>query len=368
MNFGFDYEVFDGESNDSDSKDFNVKSVFDPATEIRAIKYLCLLKEPAKILDSMVAYQALQYLIHFSNKQNESGFNSLTSDLQSLFISTFIEFLNRQLQNLDQLVDKFEKLKSYSSENKSTELYYLEMRFDYLGQFLLALNSFTSLNSQFVAKYFENSSSIKILFRYLNNKLFLARMVEYFAARKTEQYESLKKLFGLIIRIIFNLSRYFTKLNNSADNSNNRLSRKSWNDSRAFEILSFILPKIEFMPDTRILIYLTLANLFSGDESCDSLATNKQIDRSIIQNLVLLVEVLATQIENDSVLRIRLHGFRDSFEDNNSDSECSNEIACVNENGDYTLVDILNCLYNLALNDNLKFELYESFQVKKYLR
>jgi hypothetical protein len=382
MNFGFDYEVDNGNVNAPDSSEFNIKGEYDIAIEIRAIKYLCLLKEPAKILNSMVAYQAVKYLAHFSNKQAESGFNWLNSDIKSLFVTTFIEFLNRQLQNFDQLVNKFENPDTGLSVKKSTEIFYLEMRFDYLGQFLSALSSFTQFNSQFVAKYFENNNGIKILCQYVNNKHFLARINEYFSTHRIEAYEALKWVFDFLIRIIFNLSRYFTKLNNSADNASNRLSRKSWTDSSAFEILSVILTRIDFMPDTRILIYLTLANLFSDDDRHNILGKNEQLDRCVIQNLVLLVEILASQIENKTVLRIRMHGFMDSLDEinnntnnnsnnNSADSssgERSSEIACVNESGHFTLLDILNCLYNLALNDNLKYELYKNFDVKKYIR
>ena len=323
----------------------------------------------------MIAYKALQYLVHYSNKQPKSGFNSLNNELKSLFISIFIDFLSRQTQNLDELLNKFEKLNDPSSRNKSSQtvLFHLEMRFDYLEQFLLTLHSFTNLNTQFVAKYFENNNSIRILFQYLGNKLFRIRLAEYFTQKKNAYFESFRKLFELLVKIVFNLSRYFTKLTNSTASENAGyyvLSRKSWTDSNATQILSDILAEIDFLPDTRIIINLILANLSNDDESGD-----KSLQERVIFENVMLLQVVATQIFSKYVMRVKINNYyySNNFECDEpevSEGEASNqlEVAGINEVGELTIIDVLNCLYNMALNDNLKFDLYEKYNVKVYLR
>jgi hypothetical protein len=180
-------------------------------------------------------------------------------------------------------------------------------------------------------------------------------------------------------------------LNNNVEKSataaSQRLSRKSWIDANAFEKLSRVLASVDYMSETCILLHLILANLFYDNDEHENCGENNHdcnfgkdatvsrgLNRNTIQNLVLLVEVLAAQIESKTVLRIRIHSFRDSFDEEtadrrkSSDADLMSEVSCVNDCGEFTLVDLLNCMYNLALNDNLKFELYETYQVKKYLR
>lgn len=368
MNFGFDYEVLSNQG----SNEYDLEQEFNVNTEIRAIKYLCLIKEPTKILNSMTAYKALQYLINFSYKQPQSGFNTLQDELKRLFVDLFVDFLTRQLLNLDDLINKFEfatetktvfKFKHNNQHN--TALLHLEMRFDYLEQFLLALASFTRHSSEFTSILLQDRNSVRVLFQYLSNNLFLVRLREYSAEKKSRvRFDALKNIYELIIKVIFNLSCSYNKMR---INGRPVSDKQSWYECHASQILRDLVPQLkEMLPDSQLYIYLTQINLYDADDE----ATNVILDPVYVEKLLLLIEVLASQIASKTVLRVRCLRQEtmpiDASIEANDVSE--GEIACLNDSNELTLIDFLSCLYNLAVSDQMKFELYENKGVKIHLR
>lgn len=84
MDFGTDYEFLDG-------NDFKVESENIQEIEIKALRYICLLKEPYKILNSIVGFKALECLTKCSI--NSTFFeNSEQNDLKDILIETIIDF------------------------------------------------------------------------------------------------------------------------------------------------------------------------------------------------------------------------------------------------------------------------------------
>lgn len=347
MDFGSDYVVLDENFDEQEATNFSnlvvENSNNSQETELNAIKYLCLLKEPSKILNSIIAFKALQYLTKHS-LSNANSFESSSSlsdnDLENRMIIVIIDFLQRQLQNFDDLINKFENYDSVSSASSKKpfkSIYFLELRFDYLIHFLHLLHNYSKSSALFCNKYHENKG-VKVLFLFLNNKLLLQKLNQFSTNIKSLAFKSLNNLVALLLCNIKNLSCYADKF------------KSYWDELNSIDVLLNISKSILKLPNLPILAYISLANVFN-----DTYVDKLDSIRVIIENLVFLVQFFTNKILNNEILEKQKENF------------CTTEILYL-ESIEWNLIEILNCLYRLAVNDAVKYDMYEIYSMKTYLK
>ncbi len=173
-----------------------------------AIKYLCLLKEPFKILNSQKALNSLKYIQYISS--DLTGFDCLENYLQQSFIEIVIDFIKRQYDNIKDFLKKIDLIDQHQKV-KSQRLCFLELCYEYFMCFLKILLNMTSKSNIFCIKFQENRG-VKILFYILNCQSLISKYIEKSINQKNETFQSIGKLIECILGSILNISYFADKL------------------------------------------------------------------------------------------------------------------------------------------------------------
>lgn len=254
--------------------------------------------------------------------------------------------MKRQLENLNDLIRKFDdsntnQLDSNQTTTKSS-IYYLELRFDYLRHFLHILLNY-SKNSQLFCIKFHETKGLRVLFSYLNNRMLFDKLNEYACSNtKSSRFRSLNSLAILLVASAKNLSFYADKYLNE------------WHEISTIDILFETLDQVSKLPDLPVLINISLANIIDDKSTIDSIRI-----KTLIENLVYMVKFLSN--------KLLIEDFSTKINKQEScllDLDSDDHLDII----EWNIIDFLRSLYRLAVNDTIKYDMYDTHLMKEYLR
>lgn len=104
----------------------------------------------------------------------------------------------------------------------------------------------------------------------------------------------------------------------------------------------------------RMITYMTLANVFR-DEDLEMLPDTKLV---VVKDIIRIIKIGAESIVRNKQV---------NSSSSSSSSSAATTVIVYNENR-YNLIELLDSLYKIAINDNMKYTLYEEFDMKTTLK
>lgn len=200
-------------------------------------------------------------------------------------------------------------------------------------------------SNQFCSEFCEHDG-ISIIMKYLKSRLIIDAYVKLGhnsgIKNKEIEYIHLNRLIRGSIGVLINLSRQFN--NNSI----------KWKDCQAAETIMKLSEEIKHLEDNLISMYMLLATI-----ATDEIIENNIEDLSVvISKVVSIIKINAQQIETGENLE------RVSFQF----GQQVHDVSRVTMTRSWNLAELLKTLHHLAVNDKLKWIIYETHDMKLFIR
>jgi hypothetical protein len=208
-----------------------------------AFKYMYHLNKGSKILNDQKALNALNYIIHYSWRNNQLSNDIIETSLKYEFPKIIVSIIDNIYQRL-------------------IECYYFEGIDDEtkIGSLGICLLSLTILDNFCQKEEFcveiQRERSLRTLFSILNNRTIqevIADLIEYNRLR-TKEYVLLRGVYKLIISSLFSMSRFYHSF------------KFEWQECNSVKNLLFFISKSKQIFDVRNNLALIIGNVFNEND------------------------------------------------------------------------------------------------------
>ena len=300
---------------------------------LESIHFLCTLETPESLLNSKESFSKLDYVSYFSNRFKIELFQLVDETKQIVFIKFLSDNIRFLMQDIAVHMKKF---KPYFYDAEKVSLKVLEL--------LITIAKNLSISYNFCKQLVEKNSGISLLLSIVNSEDFKIEIPRLEKKESKYEYKLVLNIYGYALSILYNiLSKTLSEY--SAE----------FVECNAFASLIKASSQFENTSDFRLKIYLCLASLFA-DNDVSQLANVKQV----IKELVDYCGVCSSKISENKMERCPI-----SFE--NRETELHESVILAVGDSYFYLIDFLNVLYNFAVSDEIKHDIYEVYQMKNHL-
>lgn len=299
----------------------------------KSVMYLCYIKEPSLILVDKRALNAVKYLRLHSKHRNE---------LQVIFkyitifpiLTNILNYYYKQFKILLSLPD-------LQNIFNGVEVIHVS-EYEFMVNLIGSLWSLTNCLKKLCYEFHDHKGT-QAIFNYLSDTELIDKLSKTNIKGKNVSIEGFWFLRALL-----------GSINNISTIAGQR--RKDFEDMHATSLILDLLEKLKSDTRMRIQLNLALANIVN-DHEIETLPDIK----AAIKMLVNLIKECATALssgKNNLILRRAI------------DIEEEEEIVTVEiyqlQEG-YHIYELINGLYKLAINDTIKYQIYEDYKMKDYL-
>lgn len=296
------------------------------------------------IFNSLDDYHLLEYLSVLSNRNKYELFKLINKSNQN----NLIFILTTSLQNLyNDFAIHIKNYKPFKFVLKCITLSFIDLC-------LAVVANWSNFSLNF-CKQFVKNFGIKSLFLFLNSVQLQNELKKATADSSKYMNSLLSNIYSKLLTTVFNLViKGKTEFKNELIEANSleTLIRLSLNFSDCSNI--------------QMKAYMIIANLLNEE-------TMKNIDqlvhiKTIVKELVKYASECAQKISDGTNLERCLMIFNNKNEELNTNNQI-NEVTIIEiSESFFYLVDILNVLYNFALNDDIKYDIYVTYSLENYLK
>ncbi|CAF1045213.1 unnamed protein product [Brachionus calyciflorus] len=281
------------------------------------------------IFNSYEALEILQRLSLFTNRHKAQLF----STIQSKDLKTLTKILIKMIENIFQdLSSHIRNFKPFTQKPKCYRLRFLS--------YTLSIFKNWSKTLKLFCNFFNELSGIEILLKYLNSNCLKKNILEKKDNDSKYTYIILVDIYGDLLNLVYNLI------------ISDQESKKKLSENNCFDFLIETAETLNNVSDLDFKTYLIISELIDDEPNLKRL---KNINK-VIENLVTYIKVCVNRLnENDQNLDDQAE-----FIDNVLIFEINNNF--------YYLTDFLNVLYNFAINDETKFDIYETYSMKTLIK
>lgn len=196
---------------------------------------------------------------------------------------------------------------------------------------------------------FYQYSGIILLMNYLSSEVLMTNLLQKISEDAKYSYEILMSIMSNLLSSLYNLIK-----------KDNKRYKNQIVELNAFDYLLKIAKTFDSIGDFRLKSYLCLSEIVN-DKNVNHLVKIK----TVIKDLIGYISICALNLEKGNNLeRCPL-----VIESSDAETETNlNEALIIQVNDTYFYVtEFLNVLYNFAVSDETKFDIYENFGIKRYL-
>ncbi len=273
---------------------------------------------------------------YFSNRYKLELFQLVDESMQKNFIKLLADNVKNLMTDLKSHMKNF---KPYFYEPERVALKILEL--------LITIAKNLSISTSFCRTFSAECAGITLLFSIINSNVFIEEIPRLEKKESKYEFKLVVNIYGNTLSILYNILKQ----------TNNEF-QSALSEQNAFESLIKASVTYAKTSDFRLKIYMSLAHLFV-DKDMSQLSNVKQV----IKELVDYSSLCASKITQNKMERCPI-----SFESGQKEGKEHYEslILSVNESYFY-LIDFLNVLYNFAVSDEIKYEIYETYGMKTNL-
>jgi hypothetical protein len=302
-----------------------------------ALRYLDYMSEP----EQMFKNELTMNLFYYMANSTYMVYEPMNKHFQDKFVHTIVDLLKYLYNELSISLRRLQQQQHTVDKSKHTDIKKTLMLIENI---LLIVQMYSNMSIKFCNRYHEVNSSIETLFKFIVDE----ELSDFLVSNLTKRISSymLRGCFDGVIASLHNLSRVAYKY------------RYIWaycNDVQACINFAEKLGPID--ERYRSDVYMIIANI----------ATDAEIDtlpeiRVAIKNIIMFIERCAKLLgESESPPRLKIQ----LEEDSALEEIC---YILVDQDHAWHLVELLIALHHLAVNDNIKLDVYDEYNMKEHLR
>jgi hypothetical protein len=295
-----------------------------------ALVYLNQLKDPNLVMKDHRAYNSLIFL---SSINSDIYYAQLITYNQIAAIFSNICFYYQEKLRLF--------LKGTMPEDQSYE-------FDFFSAVLNLLHLITDRSKSFSDAFMLNRG-VNSLINYLDDDSLVKRLLDF--NRKDDKRKVDTRLTGLDL-----LSVILGSLVNISSISEN--AKVEFNVINVYNVMSKLLKQIKSHEALRILVVMNVVNIANDEQISKTL-----LIKTVAEDVSKIIKIAAKSLsENLHVKRTK------TFIENEDDIEIFGEVCFIfHKNWNWNIAKLFMTLTRLAINDEMKYDLYETFNMKEIL-
>ena len=306
---------------------------------LSSIDFICQIATPESLLNSKEAYNKLDYISYFSNRYKQALFQLVDEAKQTQLTKFLAENIKWLLKDLATHLAKF---KPYFYEAEKVSLKILEL------VITIAKNLSVSYN---FCKTFASHSGIGLLFGIINSSVLKTEIPRLEKRESKYEYKVVINIYGSGLSILYQI---ITKTLKEFE--------KELVEHAAFESLIRASVDFDTISDFRLKAYMSMAHLFV-DKDVSQLGNVKPV----IKELASYTGMCATKLGDNKDMERCPVCFE--TEEHNTDLSRPRETIIIQINESYFyLTEFLDVMYNFAVSDEIKYDIYEVNSMKTYLR
>lgn len=352
--------------------DFNKLTFIDPATfsslsSLQEIYCNTLSVGNMKALqENIIKHNEKTFLEDVNHIASQRDINSLLSSYETFKrVERVSLFTNRHKIKLFKLIDSktlkklakvvtiglnviFADLKTHIAKYKPFVNKPECLLLKYLNAFTSIIKNWSNTLISFCSYFYENGT--KVIMSYLNSEVLKTSLIEKINDDSKYLFMILMSIMGNLLSSIYNLIKKEDK------RYRNRII-----ELNAFDSLIQIEESFDAIGDFRLKSYLSLSELFDEKNSVKDLVNIKLV----IKDLVEYIRQCASNLQEIKNLeRCPLVA-----DDNDEEGKSYVREALIIEVNDtyFYVTEFLNVLYNFAISDETKFDIYENCKMREYL-
>ena len=312
---------------------------------LSCIEFICNQPEACNLADSIEAYEKLDYISYFSNRYKLELFKLIDEAKQNKLLTLIIHNVGSLSKNLQLHIDRFKPF-IYKPETVAIKVF---------ESLIAILNNWTNVSSSF-CKMLAEKSGIQLLIGLLNSDILKSNILTLVNSDSKYMYAVMLSIYSNLLSLVYNLiKKTYAEF------------KQEFVEQKTFECLIKVAETFDQISDFRLKSYLSLASIFEDK------------DVSQLENLKLVIKELTSYAaqcarlfnENKNLERCPISFGRDDEAEKKGqpDQTKTNESIVIQLNDSYFyLIDFLNTLYNFSVSDEIKYDIYETYAMKHYLR
>jgi hypothetical protein len=303
--------------------------------EIDSIKNIFSMEDPAFIVNSLLAYKYLEYLL--KNSSNPELYECLSETDRRNFLKILLLTMRYIYQyDLDQHLNTFEF--EYTKERQ------VNHQLNYLYNITGIIHNWTYKSKLFAVEFLSITDGLVILFELLNNKLLISKIMdlENSVNKSAANYIS-KSIYRNVLVSIYNLSYL------------EYLYQEDWKAVHAFYSLMNVARFSAYyrnLANFLFVAYLSVANIFHDiDVSGDKLSEIKLVIKTLIEMFNRCINKMG---DKKFLLKMNVYEASDKIYDITFIEEFETK---------WNFIEITGALTRLSVNDTLKNVIYSDYPI-----
>lgn len=228
-------------------------------------------------------------------------------------------------------------IKNLTDKKSSIEDKQLEKYLEVCSMIVGIVRNFSNYSIKFIREAHDNKI-VAFLFRFLKNK----PLIDCYSI---DSDKKAGELVRSVIGCVVNLSRISSSYS------------EKWKAENALETLLDASEKLKDKDDCQLAIYIAMANIADDNE-----IDNMRELRQVIPGIVRMIRQIGIKLETKkNITRIKVN-----LDENIN--ETYEIIRVIQGQVIWHFVELVDALYHMACNDTIKYEIYETHEMKSYLR
>jgi Leucine-rich repeat (LRR) protein len=321
----------------------NMKALQENIIKLNKDKFLqdinCIVgfKETDKMLESVEAFKAIDRISLFTNRHKIELFKLIETKTLKRFTKVVTFSFNFIFNNLAFHIAKYKPMINRPE--------CLVLKF--LNAFTAIIKNWSNTFALFCSQFFEYSG-VAIVLNYINSPVLQQSILDKISDDSRYLFMILLNIYGSLLSTLYNLMK-----------KEDKKFKAQIVELNAFESLIKVVAKFENISDFRFLAYLCLSGLVD-DRNVSNLANLNLV----IGDLAEYTKVCTKRLQDD----VNLDRCPLVLEDTADAAEVKKEALVIQVNESYFYItDFLGVLYNFAISDDIKYQIYEKCKMKDYL-
>ncbi|RNA32125.1 insulin-like growth factor-binding complex acid labile subunit [Brachionus plicatilis] len=288
-----------------------------------------------KELQEKIALEILQRLSLFTNRHKVELFSTIQPKVLETLTKTLIKIIEDIYQDLSSHINNF---KPFVQNAKCFRIRFLS--------YIISIFKNWSKTLKLFCQYFDDFSGLEIALKYLNCADLKKNILLKKDSDSKYSYMILVDIYGDLLNLVYNSILNDQKL------------KKKFSDFNCFDSLIETAETLNNVSDLNFKTYLIISEIIDDELNLKRLKNIKQVIEYLVTNIKTCVNRLNENGQN--VDRCPLV----ADENKHQNVFIDNVLILEVNNNFYYLTDFLNVLYNFAINDEIKFDIYQTYSMK----
>ena len=297
--------------------------------------------DPAEIVKNSEALEAFFRIKKYALKK-ESTQSALKLSERYHFPFVVVQILENQYEEIKRKVNE---------QEKNSELAVIDEKLIFISSVAIEIiQGFSHVCTRF-SELILDANGVSALFKFLRFEKLVSLYVELAETEESNKsvvFDLLEQILRGSVGCLVNLSKIYSSCKY-------KFKKKEEN---MMQILPKLCSKLNNFIDFGLAIYIVLASI-SDDQELETLACAKRIAK-LLSNLI--GEMCSSlEANKGSVNRLPIRVYQEDIELQNVCAILVNKVM-------WHLTELINALYNMAVNDQIKHEIYYENDMRKHLR